>query len=105
MIEYLENWLVQVNQNYGVNPIIFAIIYFASVIPFWFSIYKIIAGLKNRNLNQVRTFGIILGIIIILPFIYVALFGHNLPFWFWIVAACVIGYSIYSTIHRIKSAK
>ncbi len=105
MIEYLKNWLVQVNQNYGVNPIIFAIIYFASVIPFWFSIYKIIAGLKNRNLNQVRTFGIILGIIIILPFTYVALFGHNLPFWFWIVAACVSGYSIYSTIHRIKSAK
>ena len=105
MIEYLENWLVHVNQNYGVNPIIFAIIYFASVIPFWFSIYKIIAGLKNRNLNQVRTFGIILGIIIILPFTYVALFGHNLPFWFWIVAACVIGYSTYSTIHRIKSAK
>jgi hypothetical protein len=105
MIEYLENWLNGIQQNYGVNPIIFAIIYFASIIPFWFSIYKIIAGLKNRNLNQVRTFGIILGIIIILPFTYVALFGHNLPFWFWIVAACVIGYSTYSTIRRIKSAK
>ncbi len=105
MIEYLKNWLNGIQQNYGVNPIIFAIIYFASVIPFWFSIYKIIAGIKNRNLNQVRTFGIILGIIIILPFTYVALFGHNLPFWFWIVAACVIGYSTYSTIRRIKSAK
>ncbi|MCK4251023.1 hypothetical protein KAX97_06225 [candidate division WOR-3 bacterium] len=105
MIEYLENWLNGIQQNYGVNPIIFAIIYFASIIPFWFSIYKIIAGLKNRNLNQVRTFGIILGIIIILPFTYVALFGHNLPFWFWIVATCVIGYSTYSTIRRIKSAK
>ncbi|MBA7535362.1 hypothetical protein ES705_27615 [subsurface metagenome] len=105
MIEYLKTWLNGIQQNYGVNPIIFAIIYFASIIPFWFSIYKIIAGLKNRNLNQVRTFGIILGIIIILPFTYVALFGHNLPFWFWIVAACVIGYSTYSTIRRIKSAK
>jgi len=105
MIEYLKNWLNGIQQNYGVNPTIFAIIYFANVIPFWFSIYKIIAGIKNRNLNQVRTFGIILGIIIILPFTYVALFGHNLPFWFWIVAACVIGYSTYSTIRRIKSAK
>jgi len=98
-------WLVDIHTNYGVNPIIFAVIYFVGVVPFWFSIYKIIAGLKNKNLNQVRTFGITLGIIIILPFIYVALFGHNLPFWFWIIAACVIGYSIYSTIRRIKSAK
>ena len=40
----------------------------------------------------------------ILPFTYVALFGHNLPFWFWIIAACVIGYGAYSAIRRIRSA-
>jgi hypothetical protein len=105
MIDYLKNWLTDIHSNYGVNPIIFAVIYFSGVIPFWLSIYKIIAGIKNKNYNQVRTFSIILGIIIILPFTYVAVFGHNLPFCFWIIAALVIGYSIYSVIRKIKSAK
>jgi hypothetical protein len=105
MLSYLQNWLAQVKATHGVNPEIFALIYFIGVIPFWFSIYKIIAGIRNKNLMQVRTFSIVLGIIILAPFTYVALFGRNLPFWFWIVAALVIAYSTHSVIRRIKSAR
>ena len=80
-------------------------IYFAGVIPFWLSIYKIIAGLKTRNLGQARTFSIILAVIILAPFTYVAVFGRNLPFWFWVVAAAVIGYTGFSVFRRIKAAR
>ena len=105
MFEYISKWLTDIQQNYGVNPIIFGIIYGVCVVPFWLSIYKIIAGIKKNNMAQVSTFGVILGITIIAPFVYVALFGRNLPFWFWIVAVLVIGYSVYSVLHRIKKAK
>jgi len=105
MLDYLKTWLITIQTRHSVNPIIFAVIYFTSVIPFWFSIYKIITGIKRKDFTQVRSFSIILGIIIIAPFTYVAIFGHNLPFWFWIVAICIIGYSTYSVIRRIKAAK
>ncbi len=105
MFQYLKDWLARIHHDYGVNPIIFAIIYFAGIVPFWFSIYKIIGGLKKKKFAEVRTFGIILGIIIILPFSYVAIFGHNLPFWFWIVASGIIGYSIYSVVNKIRTTK
>ncbi|MCK4941445.1 hypothetical protein KAS45_05075 [candidate division WOR-3 bacterium] len=105
MFQYLSNWLAGIEQQYGINPIVFAVIYFAGVMPFWLSIYKIIAGLKSKNLVQVRTFGIVLAVIIIAPFTYVAIFGRNLPFWFWFVAAAVIGYTCYSVFRRIKSAR
>jgi hypothetical protein len=105
MLDYLQEWLAGIKSNHGVNPEIFALIYFAGVIPFWLSIYKIIAGIKKRNITQIRTYSVLLGIIIIAPFTYVALFGRNLPFWFWIVATCVIGYSAYSVLRRIQSAR
>jgi hypothetical protein len=105
MLSYLQNWLAQVKATHGVNPEIFALIYFGGVIPFWLSIYKIIAGIRKKNIAQVRTFSIILGIIILAPFTYVAIFGRNLPFWFWIVAALVITYSTYSVIRRIRAVK
>lgn len=105
LIDYLRQWLADIEANHGVNPIIFAVIYFAGVIPFWLSVYKIITGLKSRNFNQVKAFSIILGIIVILPFTYVAIFGYNLPFWFWVVAACIVGYTIYSTIRKVRSVK
>ncbi|HIE05698.1 MAG TPA: hypothetical protein EYP58_02745 [bacterium (Candidatus Stahlbacteria)] len=104
IIEYLRNWLAEIKTKYGVNPVIFAVIYFAGVIPFWYSIYRIGRGIKRANQNEVMTFGTILGIIIISPFFYVLIFGRNLPFWFWIVAAAVIGFSAYSTLKRIKKS-
>lgn len=105
MLVYLKKWLINIQADYGVNPIIFAVIYFAGTVPFWFSIYKIMNGLKTKRLNQVSTYGIILALSIIAPFCYVALFGHNLPFWFWIIALILIGFSVSSVIRRIRSKK
>ncbi len=105
MIEYVQSWLVGIQRDYGVNPVIFGIIYLICVLPFWISIYKIITGLKNRRRGQVMTFALILGCTILAPFVYVAFFGHNLPLWFWAVAAAVISYSVYSVLRRIKRTK
>lgn len=105
MLQHINAWLANIHRDYGVNPVIFGVIYCVCVVPFWLSIYKIIAGIKNRRPGQVSTFAIILGVTIIAPFVYVAFFGRNLPFWFWIVAVLVVGYSAYSVLRRIKAAK
>lgn len=102
MLEYVQSWLRQIESNHGVNPIIFAIIYCAGVIPFWFSIYKILTAIKSRNRRRAATFVFVLAVVIIAPFSYVAVFGHNLPTWFWGVAAIIILYSAYSVLTRIR---
>ncbi len=105
MLEYFKNWLTKIQNDYGVNPIIFAIIYFGCAPFFWLSIFKVITGLKNKNFNQVRWFGILLGIATIAPYIYVAAFGHNLPFWFWIFAGAIILYTFYNALLKIKKSE
>jgi hypothetical protein len=95
-------WLAHVRKTYGVNPLIFGALYLAGVLPFWFSIYRILAGLKNRNFKSVRIFGLILGAAIILPFLYVAVFGHNLPCWFWIIVGAIVMSSVFSVFRRLK---
>ncbi|UCG30485.1 MAG: hypothetical protein JSV53_01005 [candidate division WOR-3 bacterium] len=105
MFEYLQNWLRQIEYTHGVNPVVFAIIYFAGVIPFWLSLYKIINAVRNKNYVQARNFGIVLGIIIIAPFTYVAIFGHHLPAWFYVVAVIIISYSIFSVVRKITKAR
>jgi hypothetical protein len=105
MFEYLQNWLREIENAHGVNPVIFAIIYCAGVIPFWLSIYKIISAIRNRDRKTAITFGLVLSIVIIAPFTYVAVFGHNLPVWFWIVAVAVVSYSTYSVLKRIHRTR
>ncbi|MEO0183409.1 MAG: hypothetical protein ABIL40_08030, partial [candidate division WOR-3 bacterium] len=98
MFEYLKNWLIKIETDYGVNPVVFAVIYFGGAPFFWWAIYKIIKGLKNKNFNQVRVFGIVLGCTTIAPFCYVALFGHDVPYWFWLFAGVIIVYTLYSVL-------
>ncbi|MEO0123283.1 MAG: hypothetical protein ABIL69_04685 [candidate division WOR-3 bacterium] len=105
LIEYLKNWLFKIQTDYGVNPVVFAVIYFGGAPFFWFSIYKIIRGLKDKNFDQVRIFGIVLGITTIAPFVYVAIFGHNVPFWFWLFGGVIIAYTFYSAIIRIRKSR
>lgn len=105
MLEYPQNWLQQIEINHGVDPIIFAVIYCAGVIPFWVAIYKIIGALKIRDYRKASGFGFILAVVIIAPFTYVAIFGRNLPAWFWIVAVAIVGYSVYSVLRRIRQSR
>lgn len=95
-------WLADIQATYRVNPFIFGALYLLGVGPFWFSLYKIIAGLKRRDFRQIRIFSLILGIAIILPFGYVVAFGHNLPVWFWAAAGLVILFSFYSVYRKLK---
>jgi len=105
LIDYINNWLAHVRNNYGVNPLIFGAIYCAGIIPFWLSVYKIAAGLGRKNFKQVKIFAIVLAIVIIAPFTYVAVWGHNLPFWFWIIAGILIAYSIYSVFRKLRVSR
>ncbi|MGB3341064.1 MAG: hypothetical protein WBB37_06245 [bacterium] len=105
MIDHINNWLAQVKNNYGVNPLIFAVIYCTGIIPFWFSVYKITDGLRRKNFKQVKIFAVVLAIVIIAPFTYVAVWGHNLPFWVWLIAAALIAYSTYSIFRKLKVSR
>lgn len=105
MIAYIQQWLAQIQAHHGINPYIFAAIYAAGIIPFWLALYKIAAGVKNKKTKQITTFSFILGIVIIAPFSYVAFFGHNLPFWFWVIAVFLVGYTVFSVIKRLTSQR
>src|SRR4030043_2276215 len=105
MFTFIRDWLTTIQQNHGVNPLIFGGLYILCAIPFWFSIYKIIAGIKNKRPRQVMIFGLILAIAIVTPYGYVAIFGHNLPVWFWMLIAVIIVYSTWSILRKIKKGK
>jgi hypothetical protein len=95
-------WLESIKANYSVNPYVFGVIYAASVFPFWFSLYKIIESLGKKAMDKVLAWGLVLAIATLAPFLYVALFGRNLPVWFWGALAAVIIFSVVSVIGKIK---
>ena len=89
IMAYIYSWLAAINVRYGVNPAVFAALYILGVPPFWYALYIAGAALRKGKLKLMRFCFIIAGCINIVPFIYVFLFGRNLPSCFWIIISAI----------------
>ncbi len=101
-MQSILNWIEKIREEYKVNPYIFTVIYLLSVPFFWYSLYKIVAGIKAHQTDKVIQWGIIISIATVAPFSYVAIFGKNLPSTFWIVVSLLVIFSFISLIRNIR---
>jgi hypothetical protein len=106
MIDYL---LAQINSlmntaktTYGVDPIVFIIIYLLCVPIFYYSIIRTIRALARKQSTQILLWSMIFIFSTVAPFVYVIIFGHNIPWWVFVLIAILIGQAIVSLILRIK---
>ncbi len=87
--------------HYGVNPLIFIIIYFASVPFFYYSIFRMVRALAKKLQTEIMIWSMIFLAATAAPFIYVLLFGRNLPWWVYVIIGLLIGQGVYSLIRKL----
>jgi hypothetical protein len=87
--------------NYGVDPVVFLIIYFASVPFFYFSIFRMIRALARKLRNEIMIWSAVFLASTAAPFIYVLFFGRNLPWWVYAVIGLLIGQGVYSLVRKL----
>jgi hypothetical protein len=88
--------------NYGVDPVAFIVIYFASVPFFYFSIYRMVRALAKRKQHEILVWSMVFLGATAAPFLYVLFFGRNLPWWVYLVIAVLLGQGVYSLISRLR---
>ena len=88
--------------NYGVDPIVFIVIYLVSVPFFYYSIFRMVRALARRKQNEIVTWSMVFLGATAAPFLYVLFFGRNLPWWVYVVIALLIGQGVYSLIRRLR---
>jgi hypothetical protein len=91
--------------NYGVDPVVFLVIYLGSAPVFYYSIFRMVRALAKRRQNEIITWSMIFLAATAAPFIYVLLFGHNLPWWVYVVIALLIGQGVFSLVRRLRGGK
>lgn len=109
---FLVNQINEIAAKYGVNPIIFGIVYVASVPVFYVAFYFVVRELvkmkrdigkeKKKDTDLLTISALLLAISYMSPYAYVALFGKNLPLIFWIIFWVVITLSIYTLYKKVK---
>jgi len=100
----INNWAENIRQTYNVNPYIFGLLYVGCAPFFWFSLYKIVNSIRKGQVEKIVIWAVVLDVATLLPFIYVAIFGKNLPVWFWIIALALVLYSVISLLRNTRSS-
>lgn len=99
--ETVQNWFFSLGENYGVNPLIFGVIY-VGAIPF----FSVSIGCPVRNYRRGKS--------IVLPtlaamfffvsaYIYLIFAGKNVPFWVYGMVILLLIFGAYSTVKRVRA--
>lgn len=92
--------------RYGVNPIVFLVMY-VGMAPFWYyTIYRTIRAVAKKNGRDMMLWGAICLVVTVAPYVYVLIFGRNMPWWIYIIVGLLVGQGIYSLVRKLtKKAK
>lgn len=106
IINFFSN-LANYARGHGVNPYVFLVIYILSFIPFYYPILKARIIYKNRSNTKLITRELFSGIMInrlawASPYLYILVFGKNLPIW---LVALILGYIIIGSVWFIYNFK
>lgn len=109
MIEYLLSQLDAIMQQavdrYGVNPVIFLVIFLGCAPFFYYSLFRMMRAIAKKRGKEVWVWSTVFLCATAAPFIYVLFFGRNLPWWVYGIIALLIGQGIFSLIRKLSSTK
>ncbi|MGO9307451.1 MAG: hypothetical protein ACLQDL_00335 [Spirochaetia bacterium] len=88
-------------ENYGVDPVAFIVIYLVCVPFFYYSIFRMVRALARRRQQEILVWSTIFLSATAAPFLYVLVFGRNMPWWVYVVIALLIGQGVYSLVRRL----
>lgn len=98
----LSDKMFELSSYYGVDPLIFGLLYVGTIPLLWFSIAWIIRNVRTKQPVVIPV--VIAAFCVTGTYIYLFLAGQNIPFWVYGVAVGMIGFSGYN-IHKKVSAK
>jgi hypothetical protein len=105
VIDWVKGLITAARVNYGVDPIVFVVISTIASPAFYYSIYRVIRAAVKRNTKELMLWGPIFGCAFIAPYVYVLFFGHNLPWWVYVVMGLLVAQGVWSLFRKIRGGK
>jgi hypothetical protein len=106
MIDYIfshiEEILNTARDYYKVNPVIFLVIYLVCTPIFYYSLFRTLRALAKKLGKEVMLWSAIFLCVNVAPFLYVLLFGRNIPWWVYVIIAILIGQGVLSLLLKLR---
>ena len=100
MLESINEWILALGAQYNVNPYIFAGIYIGAIPFFLASIAWLVKRARAGRSTVVPT--MLAGFFFVSAYLYLAIFGQDIPLWVWIFLAALIAYGAWSQVRETR---
>ncbi|OPY44176.1 MAG: hypothetical protein A4E42_01081 [Methanoregulaceae archaeon PtaU1.Bin222] len=105
ILAWIHEQMASARQQYGVNPAVFLGLMVACAPFFYYSIYRLVRAVAKKEKGQVALWSSVFLAATSVPYLYVLLFGRNLPWYIYGVFLTLIGQGIYQLIKKIKTLR
>ncbi|MEM6746900.1 MAG: hypothetical protein AAF608_05720 [Pseudomonadota bacterium] len=103
MFAGIAETVAELSATYNVNPVIFGILYVGGI-PLFVGAGAWLAN-RARQKKPITVQALLLLYLAIQPYLYVAIFGENLPSWVYVVIVAMIGVGVWSTVSSVRKKK
>jgi Flp pilus assembly protein TadB len=105
ILSMIQGLMARARDVYGVNPVIFIVLYFGSAPVWYYSLYRTLRAVARKGGNEIMLWSAIFLASTVAPFLYVVLFGHNLPWWVYAVIAVLVGQGVVSLVLKMRKGR
>lgn len=101
--ESLYEWFTGLGEPYGVDPVIFGLIYVGAIPFFWVAIGWLVYNIRRKR--SVTGPVLMACSCAVSAYVNLIIAGENVPFWVYGLIAAIIVYAVYSTLKKVKQKK
>ena len=87
--------------QYGVNPIVFLILYVVPAPLWYYSIFRTIRAIARKKSREVVLWSMICLVVTVQPYLYVLIFGRNMPWWIYIIIGVLVAQGVFTLVRRL----
>ena len=102
IIAWIHEQMASVRLQYHVNPAMFLGLIVACAPFFYYSIYRLVRAVAKKEKGQVALWSSVFLAATSVPYLYVLLFGRNLPWYIYGFFLALIGQGVYQLIKKIR---
>ncbi len=103
-MEFFEQayvWFMSLGKQYGVNPIIFGVIYVGAIPFFTLSIAWLVKNYRQERSIVMPMFSATF--FFISAYLYLFIAGKNVPGWIYALVVAMLGYGTWATIKKVSA--
>jgi hypothetical protein len=104
VLSKIEALMQTARDHYSVDPVVFLVIYLGSAPFFYYSLFRMTRALAKKLAKEIMLWSAIFLCTNVVPFVYVLLFGRNLPWWVYGIIALLIGQGVFSLVMKLRAS-